>query len=424
VTSRALAVVVVLAVLVRVGAALWLGDSIAPLPGTYDQVSYDTLAQRVVAGHGFSFGRLYWPLTAADAPTAFWSFLYTGYLAAVYALFGHNVLLARLLQAVVVGVLLPIGLYRLGRAAFGERVGLLAAGLAAVYAYFVYYSATLMTEMPTIVAVVWLLVALYGLDRAPSPARWLGFGLLVAAAGLLRQVVLLPLPALALWLLWRRPSRATVAGLAGAAAVALLVWAPVTLRNYRAFGRVVLLNTNAGFAFYWANHPVHGTDFQSILPSSGPTYQDLVPPELRHLDEAAMNDALMDRGFDLVLDDPVRYLRLSASRAADYFLAWPTAGSSTVSNLARVLSFGLLLPFMLAGLAQALASGRWREAAPLYLFVVVYSAVHLLSWALVRYRLPVDAVLLVFAGVSIDRLVAVRARDRRPAEAGLELAAR
>jgi hypothetical protein len=32
---------------------------------------------------------------------------------------------------------------------------------------------------------------------------------------------------------------------------------------------------------------------------------------------------------------------------------------------------------------------------------VIYSLVHVFSWALVRYRLPVDAVLLVFAAYSL-----------------------
>jgi hypothetical protein len=40
----------------------------------------------------------------------------------------------------------------------------------------------------------------------------------------------------------------------------------------------------------------------------------------------------------------------------------------------------------------------------LYLFVLLYTAIHLLSWALVRYRLPVDSVLLVFAGAALVTL--------------------
>ena len=37
----------------------------------------------------------------------------------------------------------------------------------------------------------------------------------------------------------------------------------------------------------------------------------------------------------------------------------------------------------------------------LYSFIVVYSGIHLLSWASVRYRLPVDAVLVIFAALGL-----------------------
>ena len=102
-----------------------------------------------------------------------------------------------------------------------------------------------------------------------------------------------------------------------------------------------------------------------------------------------------------MIDDPARYVQLSLSRIRDYFQFWPTAESSPISNLARVLSFGISLPLMLYGLRLVAAryrprghSGRHSKVVLLYLFVVVYSLVHLLSWALIRYRLPVDAVLI------------------------------
>jgi hypothetical protein len=43
-------------------------------------------------------------VTAAGAPTAQWSFLYTLYLVVVYGLFGIHPLEARLIQAVIVGI--------------------------------------------------------------------------------------------------------------------------------------------------------------------------------------------------------------------------------------------------------------------------------------------------------------------------------
>jgi hypothetical protein len=39
--------------------------------------------------------------------------------------------------------------------------------------------------------------------------------------------------------------------------------------------------------------------------------------------------------------------------------------------------------------------------ALLMLFMVVYSGIHILTWTLIRYRLPVDAVLIPFAALAL-----------------------
>lgn len=402
--TRPLLAILVLAVALRLAAALAMGNQIEALPGVYDQVSYMALARQVAEGQGFRFATDSWPATRAGEPTAHWSFLYTAYLVLAYRLIGPYPLAARLIQALLVGILLPLGLYRLGRQTLGERVGLWAAGLSAVYIYFIYYGAALMTESFTIVALVWLIVVAIALAERPTWGRWIAFGLLAGIAALLRQVTLPVTAVLALWVLWsgRKRPGAAIAGVALAAAITLAMILPITLRNYQAFHRLVLINTNAGYAFFWANHPVHGVNFQGILPDDGPSYHDLIPPELLPLDEAALNDALMARGMAFVRDDPARYLLLSVSRLEDYFKFWPAADSSRTSNLSRVLSFGILLPFMLYGLY--LSRNAWRDCLPLYLFMGTYTLIHLLSWALIRYRLPVDAVLLVFAGLACEQL--------------------
>jgi hypothetical protein len=67
-----------------------------------------------------------------------------------------------------------------------------------------------------------------------------------------------------------------------------------------------------------------------------------------------------------------------------------------------VLSFGLYLPFMLFGLY--LSFSRWRSFSVLYLFIFIHTAIHLLSWPAPRYRLAVDAVSMVFAGMAVLEL--------------------
>jgi hypothetical protein len=231
------------------------------------------------------------------------------------------------------------------------------------------------------------------------------------------------MPFMLAWIIWQR--RGKIIGhiggrygwryfLAVFSILAALI-APFTIRNYLVFNQFVLLNTNSGFVFFWANHPIHGTNFKSILPAEDPSYQELIPEELRGLDEAALDKALMARGVQFVLDQPLRYALLSISRVRDYFLFWPRAESGLLSNISRVGSFGLFLPFMLYGVILALWPGKLevRFSGPvdrgIYILVgtvlLVYTGVHLLTWAYVRYRLPIDPLLILFAALAIDDLL-------------------
>lgn len=426
--SRSLLIAILgVALLSRIAAALFLGDRVEILPGINDQVSYHNLALRVLGGYGFSFGEPWWPLTAANAPTAHWSFLYTFYLIVVYALFGPHPLAARLIQVLIVGVLHPYLTYLIGRRLFNSSVGLIAAGLAAVYPYFVYYSAALMTEPFFILAVlasVWSAFRLIDHFQAGSSqgtrtaSLWRQgalLGLLLGLAVLLRQLFLLFIPVLFVWLWLANRRRLNWALLYSYVISGVIIAAciiPFTIYNWTRFHSFVLLNTNSGYVLFWANHPIHETYFIPILPPEKGTYLDLIPKDLRNLDEAALDRALMQRGAQFILEDPARYLQLSLSRIPAFFMFWPSRDSGLISNISRVAGFGLLLPFILYGLVRSLIPRTPVRPIKLessviliYLFILFYTALHLLSWALVRYRLPVDAFLLIFGGLAFFDLI-------------------
>lgn len=441
--SKLLLLILLISVALRIGAAFYLGEEMRALPGTNDQISYHTLAQRLLDGHGFSFGEGWWPVTAPGAPTAHWSFLYTFYVAGVYAIFGVQPLAARLIQVVIVGLLHPYLTYLIAQrffAADAAQIGtraklariapLIAAGITAVYAYFVYYAAALMTEpfyITAILGAIYLAVRITDRVAAengstPAPTPWklaLALGSVLAAGVLLRQLFMLFVPLLGFWMLWRGWQtgrlRPIILSLTAAAVIVIMSIAPFTAYNYARFDRLVLLNTNAGYAFYFGNHPIYGTRFVGILPANMGKYSDLIPDELRHLDEAALDQALLKEALDIIVADPGRYLLLSLSRAEEYFKFWPSPDSSPISNFFRVTSFGLMLPFMLYGLWRAFAIYRSSSVLwLLFLFMSFYTAIHMLTWTLIRYRLPVDAVLILFAGYGIADLVQRLSNVRAP----------
>jgi 4-amino-4-deoxy-L-arabinose transferase-like glycosyltransferase len=405
------------AIILRVVSAFLQGNNITELPGIYDQISYDSLASRVVDGYGFSFAENHWPLTRAGEPTAHWSFLYTLYLAGTYILFGHEPLIARLLQAVIVGGVQTYLVYFIAERTFSKPVGLIASGLTAFYIYFIYYDGSLMTEPFYIVAILCSLFLSIRLgeteDYKQNIRLGIGLGIAVGITILLRQVFLLFIPFLFLWI-WlarfRRSLSLPVASTILSLSLIVLCVLPISLYNKSRFERFVLLNTNSGYAFFWGNHPVYGTQFIPILPSE--TYLSLIPEDIRGLDEAALDQELLRRGIQFILDDPKRYIFLSLSRIPAYFMFWPSSQSSLMSNISRVASFGIMLPFMLYGLFISMRK-KWMGignylinllTSPeglLLSFILIYSAIHLLTWALIRYRLPVDAVMILFAAFAL-----------------------
>lgn len=357
-------------------------------------MSYDHLARSILTGHGYQFDTSWYPFTPAHTPTAHWSFLYPLYLAAVYTIFGYHPLVARLLQAVVAGVLLPWFAYRLSRRFFSRSAGIAAAGLMAFYGYFIYHNAALMSETFYLVAILWAFDLAYGMVESGDDKRWWLLGLVLGAAVLLRQVYLFFIPVLLLWMAWAGRDSISWRRLVMVAGLVTLCIAPWSVRNYRHYQRFLLLNSNSGYAFYTANHPAHGERWD-------PNFVAPIPPDLAGANEAELDRELMSRGIAFVVADPLRYLKLTLSRIPYHFRFWPTPGSRPISVFVRMTSFGLYLPFMLVGLV--LSRREWRRYIPLYLFAIIFIAVHVLSWPGPRYRFPVDAVMMIFAGLAVPR---------------------
>jgi 4-amino-4-deoxy-L-arabinose transferase-like glycosyltransferase len=426
-----LIVILSISVVLRVGSAFYLGNEVVNLPGTFDQISYHNLAIRVIDGYGFTFGEKWWPVTDAGEPTAHWSFLYTFYLVIVYKIFGINPLVARLIQAVLVGILHPLFIFLIAKKVFGTITGLIAAAITVIYVYFIYYSASLMTEafyITGILASIYLgIVAADGISNEQdnitkqSTMMLLGLGITLGITVLLRQLFLLFIPFLLGWILivgYIKCKRLFLRYLLIPLLLIFLLVLPFAVFNYSRFNQFVLLNTNAGYAFFWANHPIYGSKFVPILEST--TYQELIPPELLYLNEAALDSALLLRGIQFIQADPLRYIQLSFSRIPIYFMFWPSSDSGFVSNLSRVLSFGIFLPFMLYGLILTFIRSKKKLpdciVSPLTIlvtFILVYTMIHLLSWTLIRYRLPVDAILILFAATAIVDIAARITRSFR-----------
>ena len=391
-------IIVALGALARLAAAFYLGNQVVPTPGTaYDQIYYQDMALNLLAGKGFVFSLPPWPFIEAGQPTAYAPFIYPLVLAGVYAIVGPNAVVARVLQALVCS-LMPVQVYRLTRTILDESptwadrarsVAIASAAIAAAYAYFIYYSATLLTEGLYLLAVVWSLELTLKLAEQPSLRRWALWGLAVAGASMLRQTFMAMALLLFVYVVVQAFRRLRIAHIALAAAIAAALILPWTVRNYVVFDRFLLLNSQAGQVLWNANHPGQGTRFTNqMFP---------IPDDLRGANEVDLSNELMRRALANIMAAPGRIALLSLDRARVFFMFWPTGWSPGISNLSRVASWGLCLPFMIGGVVLSLR--EWRRWLLLNLFVAAHAGIHLISWTQIRYRMPIDVALVPLAGV-------------------------
>ena len=160
------------------------------------------------------------------------------------------------------------------------------------------------------------------------------------------------------------------------------------------FGRPIVTTTKLGYNLYKYYHPQMTSD-QTVR---------VVPfPDMEGLDEPARASLLERLGIAFMLEDPSRTARYMVAKFLMLFKLVPSNDATRGYALVSLLSFGVLLPFMVAGAAMVLMRGRswWPVAGYVAFSVASKTAV----FAGIRLRMQVEPFLVLFAAVAITSLM-------------------
>ena len=328
-------------------------------------------------------------------------------LIALFDLLGANSFLSQRIALCVVGTGTVVLIGLAGRLLGGERLGLIAATLAAVYPMLWLADGSLMSETTYAFLIAATLVCALAYLRAPSARLAAALGALIALAALTRGEGLALLVLLALPLAWRRPRH-----LAAVAIAAVVVLAPWTIRNTIKFEKPFLISTNGEAIWAGANcQRTYYTDQIGawVLACYGPR-----PPG----DESEQAIVYRKRGL--------RYLRHHKSRlpvvlAARFGRLWdvyqPWRQGTFFSGLEGrrpgathfgLVIYWLLLPFAFAG-AFLVRRGRWVLLAP----VLMVTLVALTTYGTTRFRMAAEPSIVLLAAVALQALARRGWRVRR-----------
>ena len=345
--------------------------------------------------------------------------LYPWLLGLVLRLSGENLLIPRLLQALL-GALTTGLTWWVGRKAFGHRTGLLAAALAATHWVLIAFDGELL--IPTLLVPLLLLAIGLTLDLgaqrsgAPVPrGRALGAGLAWGLAALARPNALLFVPFLLGWLLVTKGRRARAAVLALAFGT-LLPILPITAIN-AARGDQVIVSSQAGVNLWIGNHPDSDGSTAWVPGTRGDWwggYADAITQaqeaEGRPLLSSEVSRHYAARAWRAICADPGRALSHTLWKLRLFWMDWELGNNLelrffverfTTATRLLPLAFSILAPLGLLGLIL----GARRELFPLWGFVPVYCLSVVAFFVCARFRVPVLPPLMILAAHGVFALI-------------------
>ena len=337
--------------------------------------------------------------------------LYPYVLAVVYALFGHKLVAVYVLQ-IVVATAGIWAIHRAARAMAGERLALIAAGLAAAYGPFVFHDVQLLKESFAVAVAAGLLFAL---AIATTKRQWVAAGALLGVLALLRENALLLVPFLLPLCRLNAPTLRSAAGHASAFVVGMVfVLSPVVIRNGLVGGTWLPTTYQGGVNFYIGNNPSADGTYRPIVPGKQtPALERREPARIaeqesgRKLTPGEVSSFWFRRALRFATEQPLDFARLQLRKLGRFF-DWYEQPDAVDYYWVRGISPVYRLPLIeFATLSVLAVAGLWLSRrdllrfAPCLFFAVGWMATTVVFFLFSRYRLPLVPAILPLAAIPV-----------------------
>jgi 4-amino-4-deoxy-L-arabinose transferase-like glycosyltransferase len=399
---RILLLVVLAALALRVGYVM-LAKRTEPVLG--DQIYYNYMANQLARGEGFTDPRD-GSEQAEHPPLAPMALAPTSWVAERFDEGGRHLLAHRLTMTVFgAAVVLVIGM--VGRSIAGDRAGLIAAVIAAVYPNLWINDGLVMAETLAALAVALAILLAYRFLRAPSPANAAWLGAVCGLAMLVRSELglLLPLMVLPIALFSKAlPFLRQVLLFLLACVVAFAVVSPWLIANVTRFEEPVLFSTNDGLTICGANH-----QFTWYGEGTGLWVIDCANYPVPEGDRSVTSNALRREGVQFIRDHLDRLPVVVATRVARVWSLYAPGlmadyntgeGRDVEASWAGFLAFWALVPCAIVGGVVLRRRRVW--ITPLVAQFVIVTITAAAIYGLVRFRVPAEVSLVVLAAVAVE----------------------
>jgi hypothetical protein len=218
-------------------------------------------------------------------------------------------------------------------------------------------------------------------------------------------------PLLVLLPLWRRDSyghRQWILGVGASMMGWMIAIAPWTVRNYIQLGGLHYIRSGFMLEVWLGATPeadeAGGSVFRSHFPLKNPEVA-------RHVSEVGERKYIQERGElarRALADDPIRFGKLVLMRTADFWFGTVLTHASPQQKIIPAMRQRQLVTFVFTVeiiiVVFAFLRGRFtRTEIWLLTMIVIFSAVYSITHVQVRYRVPIEPVIAVLAGIAVVR---------------------
>ncbi len=249
---------------------------------------------------------------------------------------------------------------------------------------------------------------------------WCGYGLLWGFTLMTNPSLGSLLPLLLAWAAYRVRQRRTLplttslARPALAFALALLCCVPWTIRNYAVFHRFVPLRSNFPLELYIGNNENYDSDHPRF-PS--PITKERETVRYFRMGETPFMDEEMRKAKKFIFSHPRKEAILFGDRFIAFWAGIPNPVDAFLSADSLLLR-SLILCAVLSGVGAlfgiaTLLLRRSPYAFPLAVFPVVFPFLYYVTHTSLRYRHPIDPVVLLLAAIAVHALLRFLPQRRR-----------
>jgi hypothetical protein len=366
------------------------------------------VARAIAAGEGFSSPLRIWD----TGPTVWFTPIYPYLVAGIFKVWGIYSFMSQILIQTMncaFAALTIIPIYGIAKRTFGESVATGAAWTWALFPTAIFFPIQWIWDT-ALTALFFSLIfwATLGLRKKRGLLPWAGYGALWVVGVLINPSIVSLFPFFLGWLMWK--ARKESAPWAKPAAAALLVFTiglvPWTIRNYRVFDKFIVLRSNFGLELWLGNNPdVTDTMSQWAHPNDNPQEGE----KYARTGEIAYMAEKQREAFAFMRSHPRDTAYFMFHRFANTWLGVTDTPLDYWANGPLYAKAFLILNCLLSllsllGVLYAHRTGH-PDAAPFGLVLLVFPTIFYVTHSSLRYRFPMDPIMLVLAASAVAHLL-------------------